>query len=252
MMLYLLLMVVWYVTGVFAQCNLPPSEWCSSRMTAQLCQVEKQCELSGYLPGVSANPGPVNFTLYYESLCPDCQRFFREQMFKAYKTVGQIMNITLVPYGNANEQKDGSKWKFQCQHGPQECRGNLIETCTIFNEKKVQNYLPFIHCMEVSGVMPDEAAEKCAKQFPVDLDSILKCANGSKGNALEHHMALQTDALKPPHQYVPWVTINGVHTEKMEKEAERDLVSLICDTYQGVKPSACSRSTHHTCWRQKA
>jgi interferon gamma-inducible protein 30 len=52
------------------------------------------------------------------------------------------------------------------------------------------------------------------------------------GNQLQHIYAVRTENLQPQHQYVPWVTINGVHTEPMEREAERDLVKLICQTYK--------------------
>lgn len=44
--------------------------------------------------------------------------------------------------------------------------------------------------------------------------------------------AVQTESLQPPHQYVPWVTVNGVHTEDIEQQAETDLVKLICQTYK--------------------
>ena len=44
---------------------------------------------------------PVHFELYYEALCPDCQEFFLSQLYPNAKNLGSIMNITLIPYGNA-------------------------------------------------------------------------------------------------------------------------------------------------------
>jgi interferon gamma-inducible protein 30 len=52
------------------------------------------------------------------------------------------------------------------------------------------------------------------------------------GNQLQHLNALKTESLRPAHKYVPWVTVNGQHTEEIEQEAERDLVKLICKTYK--------------------
>ena len=61
------------------------------------------------------------------------------------------------------------------------------------------------------------------------------CTQSRTGNQLQHLYAVQTDALQPPHQYVPWVTVNGQHTEDMEDEAEKDLVGLICKTYKVIR-----------------
>jgi len=51
---------------------------------------------------------------------------------------------------------------------------------------------------------------QCAKAHGIDMSAVQKCVGSPAGNALEHQMAVKTDALNPPHQYVPWITLNGV------------------------------------------
>ena len=41
-------------------------------------------------------------------------------------------------------------------------------------------------------------------------DDIIACSNDEEGIQLHHEMGVKTDALNPPHSYVPWVTFNGV------------------------------------------
>lgn len=188
----------------------------------------------------------VAFTLYYESLCPDCQQFIGQQLYPTYLKISQIINLTLVPYGNAEEFRRGDKWVFECQHGPLECEGNLIETCALSILNNISVSLPFIHCFEESTErsaypQPFAIAEKCATILKIGYADIKECAKGPKGMKLEHEMALKTNALEPPHKYVPWVTINGKHTEKINQRAQRNLLGLVCDYYTGTKPKECEQ-----------
>ena len=48
---------------------------------------------------------PVNITLYYESLCPGCKEFIKEQLYPVWTELKNIMNAEFVPYGNANVSK---------------------------------------------------------------------------------------------------------------------------------------------------
>ncbi|GFN89451.1 interferon-gamma-inducible lysosomal thiol reductase [Plakobranchus ocellatus] len=181
----------------------------------------------------------VELALYYESLSPECQRFITGTLYPNFAKLRSIMNLTLVPYGKTRERQVHDQYFFTCEHGEEECIGNLIQTCTIALVGDVNKYFPFINCMEASELKPADAAEKCAIKFPVPLENITDCSKSYIGNGLEHKMAKKTRALKPPLSYVPWITVNGVHTEDIEKEAESDLVKLICDAYKGPKPQVC-------------
>jgi interferon gamma-inducible protein 30 len=75
------------------------------------------------------------------------------------------------------------------------------------------------------------AAQQCGTQLNIPLDNVLKCAKTRIGNGLEHQMAVKTDMLQPTHTYVPWVTVNGNHTEQIQQQAQNDLIGLICNTF---------------------
>ena len=41
-------------------------------------------------------------------------------------------NVTFVPYGFAETTEvDGGGYEFSCQHGADECYGNIVQACTI-------------------------------------------------------------------------------------------------------------------------
>lgn len=63
--------------------------------------------------------------------------------------------------------------------------------------------------MVVDGTFPQW--KTCFDRFD-DLDSqfVLNCTAGAHGKQLEYEYGAQTDALVPPHQYVPWVLVNGL------------------------------------------
>lgn len=194
--------------------------------------------LFGAFPLQALGTQKVHFAVYYESLCPDCKQFFMYQIFPTFSKIGEIMDVTLVPYGNAQEHKYGDKWVFYCQHGSAECTGNMIQACAISITQDPKVYIPFVHCHLYYG--PSEVnAKYCTSLHNIDYSHIQTCFRSSQGNALMHAMALQTTALNPPHQYVPWVTLNGKHTSEIQARAQTNLLQLVCDTYPGPKPNGC-------------
>ena len=76
-------------------------------------------------------------------------------------------------------------------------------------------------------------ARECAREYGLNIDSVIECANGKLGNDLLYNMGNKTLSLQPTLFYVPWINLNDVHTNEVQQEAEKvDLVGLICREYK--------------------
>lgn len=76
----------------------------------------------------SINAQKLNVAVYYESLCGDSIRFITNQLNPAYEDLKNYIEILFVPFGKS--WRNGGE-KFFCQHGPEECAGNMVQSCTL-------------------------------------------------------------------------------------------------------------------------
>jgi len=175
-------------------------------------------------------------------------------------TIGEIIDFRAFPYGNANEKQnaDGT-WTFTCQHGVNECIGNMYEGCAIehndkLDSKHVPVWWPFYYCMEKSGNAADTTvASGCAKNNGLDWIVITNCstttnpAKGSDedGNPNMHKIAVETGSLIPPHTFTPWVVVDGAPLTSAQ--IDLSLTPIVCKQYTTlnaanatcVAPAAC-------------
>ncbi|XP_067871874.1 gamma-interferon-inducible lysosomal thiol reductase-like isoform X2 [Heterodontus francisci] len=180
-------------------------------------------------------PSPMRISLFYETHCPDCREFMVNQLCPTWQSLKEVMNIRLIPFGNAEEIQEGQNWQFRCQHGVAECQGNTIQTCIMHYLENATFYMPVICCMESASSVLTEAQRCLQVHAPtVFWDSISSCVNGDQGNELMHQNAQMTNELEPSHNYVPWVLINGEHSEQLQHQAETDLFNLVCKTYTTI------------------
>ena len=82
----------------------------------------------------------------------------------------------------------------------------------------------------------EAVAMQCAKNASMDFEKIQNCTDSRQGNQLQHVYAVQTESTKPKEGFVPWVTLNGNHTDEIQDKAETNLIGLLCETYK-VKTS---------------
>ena len=61
----------------------------------------------------------VNLGLYHESLWPGCLSYIEGALKTAWGCSDwtNMVNISIYPYGNANERYVNNEWVFTCQHG---------------------------------------------------------------------------------------------------------------------------------------
>jgi len=188
---------------------------------------------------VSAVPN-VQVNIFSESLWPGCKNYITQEVASAFSEVPDIMDLMVYAYGNAQETKnsDGT-WKYTCQHGKDECDGNILEACAISLYNKTAQWFPFVNCIEEADDAPSKVAAGCAKKAGLDYTAIAKLAASRQGNQIMHEVATTTNNLNPPHQFTPWVTMNG--KPLTSKQLDDHLVKLVCQAYTGTKPKACNK-----------
>lgn len=97
---------------------------------------------------------------------------------------------------------------------------------------------PFIICT-MSTTDPPNAGQKCARSLQVDFTPIQSCLTSGEGDQLMYNYGLQTDNLKPPHEYVPWILFDGYYNGDDNDKAGTDLVRVICSKLRHA-PEVCN------------
>ena len=154
----------------------------------------------------------VKIDFYMESMCPGC-KYYTKAVLRDLLTKPEFVSMVdfkVVPYGNGRMTGES----IQCQHGDDECKGNTILACMQDMyplSAESTGFVPTFVCMEAENGKPLDDFKKCAKQSEgvVDAAAVLSCANGPKGKQLALAAAKETEELNPPHEYAPWVTMNG-------------------------------------------
>ena len=90
-----------------------------------------------------------------------------------YEVLGSDVNVTFVPYGFAETTEvDGGGYEFSCQHGADECYGNIVQACTIAHTEDRDTKVGLIVCM-MSSPDPSTAGPDCFQQMSLDYQPIL-------------------------------------------------------------------------------
>lgn len=142
----------------------------------------------------------VVLTVYYGSQCGDSAQFFRHQLGPTKKRLKHLLEINFVPFGKAKMERNGKFLKFECQHGQQECEGNMWHVCAVEHLKEdLDAQFNFTECMlhDMSRGTLKEVATKCSVSTKV-FGAISSCVTGSQGKELLEKAGNATSGLSPP------------------------------------------------------
>merc|ERR1712141_784058 len=160
------------------------------------------------------------------------------QLYPTYKSdIGKYLDIELVP-SFASYSPDGTGgWNFECQHGPNECNGNLYQVCLldVLEDKSIQ--IEAINCI-LSDRHPYQATEKCMNELMIpDYEGVNECHVSNYGENLLYQNSWETENNLDPHAYfIPWITINDIWNEDEFEGAFKDLRQVLCKNYLNNVP----------------
>merc|ERR1711997_813397 len=146
----------------------------------------------------------------YESLCPYSRQFIREEVHPAYTTLSEFFDVEFVAYGGASTHgnaEDG--YTFDCQHGPRECAGNIVQGCTVHHVADMMMQVELLNCMSAAA-KPEEAGPECFAQFGADWEPVQACVDGPEGGAIHAKNGEIQNGLEPRPYGVPWPLWDGV------------------------------------------
>ena len=189
---------------------------------------------------------PVKVLVCTESLCPDCEQFVQKQLVPIYSQLGpDVIDLQVVPYGNARRRINSTT--IECQHGVGECDANVYELCAIYMNPNPNDYLPFLDCL--AKVLPMGRHDE-----PLNPQLFQNCASGllwwsgiqaCHGNPATVQKVLQAAAVATPsdHQYVPWITIEGIHLDEEQLDFKTEICKAFVVANNGESHPACSSTT---------
>ncbi|XP_075223920.1 gamma-interferon-inducible lysosomal thiol reductase-like [Lycorma delicatula] len=164
------------------------------------------------------NTQPVQISVFYETLCGDSRHFIVDELKPAWDKFGSALDIQFIPFGKAHSNSDGS---FVCQHGPNECRGNLIDSCVLSKLPKGGAQVKYVADRMEQPSSSDDEVQKHAEEAGVSWSDVISCTNAVVGRNLQLEAERETKTRTPGPKFVPTVIFNNVYNQQLQTEIQR-------------------------------
>ncbi|CRL03947.1 CLUMA_CG017068, isoform A [Clunio marinus] len=172
----------------------------------------------------SVSTGRIIVDIYYENNCPYSKKFIREQLEPNYEEIKDFIVLHFYPFGHSESviNADGSI-TFTCQHGPNECEGNMFQTCALNNAKTQDERVAIVFC----AMTTVSTIQECISSLQLDGDAIEECMNGPEGIKLQLEYEILSE--KPVSELggVPAIVFNKTIDKEKETQALDDFRSVI-------------------------
>jgi len=168
----------------------------------------------------------VTVSVFYESLCPDSQRFINEQLAVTWEDFneGELV-VELNPFGKANWSIAGNHYDFTCQHGDLECACNMAQACMLNILPDQKDLIPTIHCMMSNQ---PTFGEMCVEDDKIQ--DLRKCLH-DEGESRLHKLGMETHGLEPVLTFVPWILFDGRFIQEDWENSLSNFKDVLCSKY---------------------
>ncbi|KAL4711099.1 hypothetical protein ACJJTC_009470 [Scirpophaga incertulas] len=165
-------------------------------------------------------------SVYYESRCPDSRHFVLRQLKPAMDLLSSHIMLRLVPFGKSKSMDNGYGG-FECQHGPSECLGNMVQSCTLdlMQSRTDIERVNYVAC-EMKRYAATNGDFSCVEKANVSPSKVNACIASGRGTQLQLDAEFYTKLVHP--KFIPTITIDGIFNQKTQDEAQVDLIGTLC------------------------
>nr|CAD7432270.1 unnamed protein product [Timema monikensis] len=149
-------------------------------------------------------------------------------------TAKTVLNIHFQQTLSADGQ-----WNFTCQHGPNECVGNIVQACALRTlREQPEQQMEFINCV-MGSEDPSTGGQECGRSLNISYSQISTCTHSREGPQLLSGLGNRTHDFQPLITFVPTVVFNSVYNADDQTDSLNNLKLVVCRHLTGIKPSAC-------------
>nr|XP_022910309.1 GILT-like protein 1 [Onthophagus taurus] len=181
------------------------------------------------IPQTISQTPRLKMSIYYETLCSDSVNFIKNQLAPNYDAIKKDVDFDLIPFGKATHSKKlDDDWTFLCQHGPQECNGNMLQACGLKFAANQDDKINFVNCvMSAKNPSAKTTTKKCAESNGISWDDLHNCYNSKVGRELLARNGDKTYNVQPSINYIPTIIFDNKYDYYLQNRAMYDLKGTV-------------------------